>query len=97
MTDLSKHRDEVAEALRDVTPASRALSLLAADALLAPDGIVARIAAEAWDRGNRHGHRDRQGYDLADGCGPDPWDCDCPNPYRDAQTDTDCTACEESR
>jgi hypothetical protein len=65
MSDLSKYRDRAAEALHRAR--HRGLSCLdgedcieadesdeAADALLAPGGVVAEIVAEAWDTGFRH-------------------------------------------
>lgn len=40
--------------------------------------------AEGWDEGREFGHKDCQEYWLSGGggCGPDSWDCDCPNPHR---------------
>jgi len=43
-----------------------------------------RAAAEkAWDEGRSFGYKDAQEHHaFGNGCGPDEWDCDCPNPYR---------------
>ena len=45
-----------------------------------------KIAAEAWDEGRTHGYLDAQAHHgtgvMGEGCGPDSWDCNCPNPYR---------------
>ena len=58
-----------------------------ADALLASP-VLARVIreaeAEAWGEGQTGGYICAQGYHAhGDGHGPDSWDCDCPNPYRD--------------
>ena len=61
-----------------------------ADALLASPAlarVIREAKAEAWDEGQAGGYICAQGYHAhGDGHGPDPWDCDCPNPYRDEQS-----------
>ena len=58
-----------------------------ADALLASPALARAIReakVEAWDEGKAGGYICAQGYHAhGDGHGPDSWDCDCPNPYRD--------------
>ena len=61
----------------------------AVDALLASPALAREIReakAEAWDKGQAGGYICAQGYHAhGDGHGPDSWDCDCPNPYRDEE------------
>ncbi|PFG16303.1 hypothetical protein ATK74_0837 [Propionicimonas paludicola] len=54
-------------------------------ALITNAPTVEQVKAPAWDEGHRAGYADRAGYENGDGCGPDSWDCDCPNPYRTSQ------------
>lgn len=43
------------------------------------------VAAQAWDEGHDAGYEDARDYHaFGFGCGPDPSDCNCPNPYRSA-------------
>ncbi|HEX9565123.1 MAG TPA: hypothetical protein VF981_14165 [Gemmatimonadaceae bacterium] len=56
-------------------------------ALKAHDAEQQRIGAErGWDEGNTHGYQDAQAHHgqgvMGEGCGPDSWDCTCPNPHR---------------
>ena len=67
-----------------------ALHLHVADALLASPAlarVIREAKAEAWDEGQAGGYICAQGYHAhGDGHGPDPWDCDCPNPYEQDQS-----------
>ena len=55
-----------------------------------PSVILAWLNAERariWDEGHDAGYEDaRDHHAFGFGCGPDPHDCDCPNPYRKATT-----------
>ena len=66
---------------------SQQLADALADALLASPAlarVIREAKAEAWDEGQAGGYICAQGYHAhGDGHGPDSWDCDCPNPYRD--------------
>ena len=92
LTDAAKeaYRVEAAEVMSDaIEPDIADLLREHTDRALAE--VEERIA-KAWDEGRRYGAADMQAYhgggpwdgDLP-GCGPDEWDCTCPNPYRAAR------------
>ena len=63
-----------------------------ADALLASPALarmIRKAKADAWVEGQTGGYICAQGHHAhGDGHGPDSWDCDCPNPYRDQTGET---------